>query len=76
VEFALDTGLKLLFSARGTGEKRAGPGRKRKPRSGRCRSCSGEAAAYGYEAEDRLLLQCFLKNEQRPWLTSTTVCAR
>ena len=45
--------------------------RSRTPRSGRCRSSPSEAAAYGYEAEDRHFVRVFLGKE-KPNSRSTT----
>ena len=65
---SLDTGLKLFFSREVQGKAGEDLVEKQNAEIGQMPVVSGEAAAYGYEAEDRYFVQCFLK-KQRPWLT-------
>jgi predicted dehydrogenase len=65
---SLDTGLKLFFSREVQGKAGEDLVEKQNAEVGQMPVVSGEAAAYGYEAEDRYFVQCFLK-KQRPWLT-------
>jgi len=65
---SLDTGLKLFFSREVQGKAGEDLVEKQNAETGQMPVVSGEAAAYGYEAEDRYFVQCFLK-KQRPWLT-------
>ncbi len=65
---SLDTGLKLFFSREVQGQAGEDLVEKQNAEIGQMPVVSGEAAAYGYEAEDRYFVQCFLK-KQRPWLT-------
>src|SRR6266705_2388186 len=65
---SLDTGLKLFFSREVQGHAGEDLVEKQNAEIGQMPVVSGEAEAYGYEAEDRYFVQCFLK-KQRPWLT-------
>jgi predicted dehydrogenase len=65
---SLDTGLKLFFSREVQGKAGEDLVEKQNAEMGQMPVVAGEAAAYGYEAEDRYFVDCFLK-KQKPWLT-------
>ena len=65
---SLDTGLKLFFSREVQGKAGEDLVEKQNAEMGQMPVVAGEAAAYGYEAEDRYFVDCFL-NKKKPWLT-------
>jgi predicted dehydrogenase len=64
----LDSGLKLFFSREVKGKSGEDLVEKQNAEMGQMPIVANEAAAYGYEAEDRHFVRAFLKNE-RPALT-------
>jgi len=64
----LDSGLKLFFSREVKGQSGEDLLEKQNAEMGQMPVVANEAAAYGYEAEDRHFVRAFLKNE-RPALT-------
>jgi predicted dehydrogenase len=64
----LDSGLKLFFSREVKGKSGEDLIEKQNAEIGQMPVVANEAAAYGYEAEDRHFVQVFLKNE-KPALT-------
>ena len=64
----LDSGLKLFFSREVKGQTGEDLVEKQNAEMGQMPVVANEAAAYGYEAEDRHFVRAFLKNE-RPALT-------
>ena len=64
----LDSGLKLFFSREVKGKSGEDLIEKQNAEMGQMPVVANEAAAYGYEAEDRHFVRAFLKNE-RPALT-------
>src|SRR5216683_108599 len=64
----LDTGLKLFFSREVQGKAGEDLVEKQNAEIGQMPVVASEAAAYGYEAEDRHFVQCFL-NKKQPSLT-------
>jgi predicted dehydrogenase len=65
---SLDTGLKLFFSREVQGKAGEDLVEKQNAEMGQMPVVAGEAAAYGYESEDRYFVDCFLK-KKKPWLT-------
>ena len=65
---SLDTGLKLFFSREVQGKAGEDLVEKQNAEIGQMPVVAGEAGAYGYEAEDRHFVHCFL-NKQKPSLT-------
>jgi predicted dehydrogenase len=65
---SLDTGLKLFFSREVQGKAGEDLVEKQNAEMGQMPVVAGEAAAYGYEAEDRYFVNCF-RNKTTPWLT-------
>jgi predicted dehydrogenase len=65
---SLDSGLKLFFSREVQGKSGEDLVEKQNAEMGQMPVVAGEAAAYGYEAEDRYFVHCF-RNKQKPWLT-------
>jgi predicted dehydrogenase len=65
---SLDSGLKLFFSREVQGKAGEDLVEKQNAEIGQMPVVAGEAGAYGYEAEDRHFVQCFL-NKQKPSLT-------
>src|SRR6266446_4897325 len=65
---SLDSGLKLFFSREVQGKAGEDLVEKQNAEVGQMPVVANEAVAYGYEAEDRHFVQCFLK-KQRPSLT-------
>ncbi len=65
---SLDSGLKLFFSREVQGKSGEDLVEKQNAEMGQMPVVAGEAGAYGYEAEDRYFVQCFL-NKKKPWLT-------
>src|SRR5436189_2974696 len=65
---SLDSGLKLFFSREVKGKTGEDLVEKQNAEVGQMPVVANEAAAYGYEAEDRHFVKAFLKNE-RPALT-------
>src|SRR5712692_10108167 len=65
---SLDTGLKLFFSREVQGKAGEDLVEKQNAEVGQMPVVANEAAAYGYEAEDRHFVQAFL-NKQKPALT-------
>jgi predicted dehydrogenase len=65
---SLDTGLKLFFSREVHGTAGEDLVEKQNAEMGQMPVVAGEAAAYGYEAEDRYFVDCF-RNKRKPWLT-------
>ena len=65
---SLVTGLKLFFSREVQGKAGVDLVEKQNAEIGQMPVVAGEAAAYGYEAEDRYFVDCFLK-KKKPWLT-------
>jgi predicted dehydrogenase len=65
---SLDTGLKLFFSREVQGKSGEDLVEKQNAEMGQMPVVAGEAAAYGYESEDRYFVDCFLK-KKKPWLT-------
>jgi len=65
---SLDSGLKLFFSREVQGKSGEDLVEKQNAEMGQMPVVASEAAAYGYEAEDRHFVQCFL-NKQKPSLT-------
>jgi len=65
---SLDTGLKLFFSREVQGKSGEDLVEKQNAEMGQMPVVAGEAAAYGYENEDRYFVDCFLK-KKKPWLT-------
>ena len=64
----LDSGLKLFFSREVKGQSGEDLVEKQNAEMGQMPIVANEAAAYGYEAEDRHFVRAFLKNE-KPALT-------
>ena len=65
---SLDSGLKLFFSREVQGKSGEDLVEKQNAEMGQMPVVAGEAAAYGYEAEDRYFVHCF-RTKQKPWLT-------
>ena len=65
---SLDSGLKLFFSREVQGKAGEDLVEKQNAEVGQMPVVAGEAWTYGYEAEDRYFVDCFLK-KKRPWLT-------
>ena len=65
---SLDSGLKLFFSREVQGKAGEDLVEKQNAEIGQMPVVASEAAAYGYEAEDRHFVHCFL-NKQKPSLT-------
>jgi predicted dehydrogenase len=65
---SLDTGLKLFFSREVVGKTGEDLVEKQNAEMGQMPVVAGEAWAYGYEAEDRYFVDCFL-SKKKPWLT-------
>ena len=65
---SLDSGLKLFFSREVQGKAGEDLVEKQNAEIGQMPVVAGEAAAYGYEAEDRHFVDCFL-NKRKPSLT-------
>src|SRR5207247_11296641 len=65
---SLDSGLKLFFSREVQGKSGEDLVEKQNAEIGQMPVVSSEAAAYGYEAEDRHFVRAFLRNE-KPALT-------
>jgi len=65
---SLDSGLKLFFSREVQGKSGEDLVEKQNAEMGQMPVVAGEAAAYGYEAEDRYFVDCFLR-KKKPWLT-------
>jgi predicted dehydrogenase len=65
---SLDSGLKLFFSREVKGKSGEDLVEKQNAEVGQMPVVANEAAAYGYEAEDRHFVKAFLKNE-KPALT-------
>jgi len=65
---SLDSGLKLFFSREVQGKSGEDLVEKQNAEMGQMPVVAGEAGAYGYEAEDRYFVHCFL-NKKKPWLT-------
>ncbi len=65
---SLDSGLKLFFSREVQGKAGEDLVEKQNAEIGQMPVVASEAAAYGYEAEDRHFVQCFL-NKKQPSLT-------
>src|SRR6267143_49448 len=65
---SLDSGLKLFFSREVQGKAGEDLVEKQNAEIGQMPVVAGEAGAYGYEAEDRHFVHCFL-NKQKPSLT-------
>ncbi|HEY3221071.1 MAG TPA: Gfo/Idh/MocA family oxidoreductase [Gemmatimonadales bacterium] len=65
---SLDSGLKLFFSREVQGKTGEDLVEKQNAEMGLMPVVANEAVAYGYEAEDRHFVQCFL-NKQKPSLT-------
>src|SRR6267378_2894756 len=65
---SLDSGLKLFFSREVQGRAGEDLVEKQNAEIGQMPVVANEAVAYGYEAEDRHFVQCFLK-KQKPSLT-------
>src|SRR5205809_1967083 len=65
---SLDTGLKLFFSREVQGKAGEDLVEKQNAEMGQMPVVANEAVAYGYEAEDRHFVQCFL-NKEKPSLT-------
>jgi len=65
---SLDSGLKLFFSREVQGRAGEDLVEKQNAEIGQMPVVAGEAAAYGYEAEDRHFVDCFL-NKRKPSLT-------
>src|SRR5215510_14336903 len=60
---SLDSGLKLFFSREVQGKAGEDLVEKQNAEMGQMPVVAGEAAAYGYEAEDRYFVEAFLRNE-------------
>src|SRR5207237_5697538 len=67
-ENTLDSGLKLFFSGEVQGKAGEDLIEKQNAEIGQMPVVANEAAAYGYEAEDRHFVRAFLRNE-KPALT-------
>jgi predicted dehydrogenase len=65
---SLDSGLKLFFSREVMGKTGEDLVEKQNAEMGQMPVVAGEAWVYGYEAEDRYFVECFL-NKKKPWLT-------
>jgi len=65
---SLDSGLKLFFSREVMGKTGEDLVEKQNAEMGQMPVVAGEAWVYGYEAEDRYFVDCFL-NKRKPWLT-------
>ena len=65
---SLDSGLKLFFSREVQGKAGEDLVEKQNAEVGQMPVVAGEAWTYGYEAEDRYFVDCFLK-KKKPWLT-------
>jgi len=65
---SLDSGLKLFFSREVQGKAGEDLVEKQNAEVGQMPVVANEAVAYGYEAEDRHFVRCFLK-QQKPSLT-------
>lgn len=65
---SLDSGLKLFFSREVMGKTGEDLVEKQNAEMGQMPVVAGEAWVYGYEAEDRYFVDCFL-NKKKPWLT-------
>jgi len=63
----LDTGLKLFFSREVKGKSGEDLVEKQNAEMGLMPVVAGEAAAYGYEAENRVMVEAF-RNRRLPWL--------
>src|ERR1051325_3781409 len=65
---SLDSGLKRFFSREVQGKAGEDLVEKQNAEVGQMPVVAGEAWTYGYEAEDRYFVDCFLK-KKKPWLT-------
>jgi predicted dehydrogenase len=63
----LDSGLKLFFSREVKGKSGEDLVEKQNAEMGLMPVVAGEAAAYGYEAENRVMVEAF-RNQRMPWL--------